>query len=81
MNKHEIKPEKYYQLSEMIRHNMLPWISGDVRTYKSFVDREAKNKNLLSPLVVGSGTGKRYYFEGKNIIALHTAISNNYNVI
>ena len=73
------KKDKVYSLADMSTGKMFPFIkSSDRRTYKKYIEREVASKNILNPLVMGTGNATRFYVQGANIKKLITAVKKGY---
>lgn len=72
--KQDILPNEWYSLTYLARQKVFPWLGADIRTYRSFVTKESKGKNLLKGVIIGDGRLKRYQFKGENIIKFKSLI-------
>ena len=63
----DIKPNKTYNLPDLMRMNVFWWIK-DRRQYQRIFELDAKYLNLLQVEITGEGRGKRYLVKGRNII-------------
>lgn len=64
-----IDPEKYYNVSDIWKHNFFPWIKS-ISTIKKWIELDMQtNNHLQATKKLGlAPTGVRYYIKGKNII-------------
>jgi hypothetical protein len=64
-----IDPKKVYNISEIRRDNLFPWIAvGNHISYVHAVFVDAMGERLLKAKITGSGRGREYKILGKNII-------------
>lgn len=64
----------------MANKRMLPFLkSNDRRTYKRYIEREQAAKNILSPVILGEGSAKRFYVPKRNIEKLTKAVEKGYS--
>lgn len=71
--------EQIISVHQMAKNKMLPWLNSiDRRTYLKTVEREMKAKNILQPVVLGTGNAKRYYINVANIKKLNKAVEKGY---
>lgn len=76
MGKAKINPEKWYSLTDLMKLRAFPWIGKGMRQYRQFVDGDQNDKNILKPVSIGNGKGKRYSFKGSNVLSLIAKIES-----
>lgn len=75
----EVKNNGVISLHQMAKLNVFTWLPyGDRRTYKALIERESKAKNLLKPIIMGTGVNTRYFVNLKNITKLNEAVAKGY---
>ena len=64
-----VDPEKVYNVSEIMRDNVFPWIkAGNHLSYRNAIYEDLTGENLLKTKASGSGRGRDYKIKGANII-------------
>lgn len=67
-------------LADMASEKLFPFLkSNDRRTYKKYIEAEAKQRNILKAVVMGKGNARRFYIERRNITKLITAVKKGYS--
>lgn len=62
-----INPKKYYNLQEIFANKWFSWIHS-YSTFRRWVERDKKDRDILKATMIGYGTGRRYFIKGENII-------------
>lgn len=75
-----IDPNKVYNVSEMRRDNLFPWISNKTpSSYINAIHEDKADGNLMKSRITYSGRGRRYKIKGKNIINYLKSKTDNEN--
>lgn len=67
----KVETGRVYNVSEMRRLDLFPWISNRSNTQSSYISAILDDKfgdNLLRVRITGSGRGREYRIKGENII-------------
>lgn len=75
----KVEPTRVYNVSEMRRLDLFPWISNRSNTQSSYINAIFDDKvgeNLLRVRVTGTGRGREYRIKGENIIKFLRAKSH-----
>jgi len=68
-----VDPKKIYNVSEIRRENLFPWISANNHiSYINAIYEDMTADNLLKVRASGSGRGREYQIKGINIITYLT---------
>lgn len=62
------KPEIWYSLQDIVSNKMFGWCPESFWSVRNTVELDAKNKNILAPIITGKGRATKYQFKGANII-------------
>ena len=67
MTRARIEPDKYYSLQDIVTKNMFTWCAPSYWSVHNTVVIDQRNKNILKPIITGTGRATKYKFLGKNI--------------
>lgn len=67
IKKESINDDYWYNLKDIHKLRMIPWVSSII-TLRKIVEKDIDNNNILKPVITGIGKGKKYSFKGENII-------------
>lgn len=66
----DVQVNKTYDINELIKDKVFWWINSR-RMYHKVVQSDMSKRNILKTTITGSGKGKRYEIQGKNIIQFY----------
>lgn len=68
LSKIKPKAEEWYSLQDVVRNKMFGWCPSSFWSVRNTVEMDARGKNILKPVITGTGRATKYQFKGENII-------------
>lgn len=62
------KPGEWYSLQMVVTNRMFGWCPSSFWSVRNTVEMDARCKNILKPVITGTGRATKYQFKGENII-------------
>jgi hypothetical protein len=71
-----LTPEKVESLHQIFKSGKIYWIKS-WPTLRKWVENDMKGNNILDPIVIGEGKGRRYFVKKENIDKYVQAFENH----